>query len=56
MDRAGDAERVPARQLRESIEPSGSWQHGLTAIVLLIWLVVGIIACRLTFRWIRKDT
>ncbi|WP_345763587.1 ABC transporter permease [Diaminobutyricibacter sp. McL0608] len=40
----------------EAIEPSGSWQHGWTAIVLLIWLVVGIIACRMTFRWIRKDT
>ncbi|HEY2555521.1 MAG TPA: ABC transporter permease, partial [Diaminobutyricibacter sp.] len=40
----------------EAIEPSGSWQHEATAIVLLIWLVAGIIACRVTFRWIRKDT
>jgi ABC-2 type transport system permease protein len=40
----------------QAIEPSGSWQHGATAIVLLIWLVAGIIACRVTFRWIRKDT
>ncbi|MFF1633317.1 ABC transporter permease [Leifsonia sp. NPDC058248] len=39
----------------EAIEPSGSWQYGLMALVLSLWLVVGIVACRLTFRWIRKD-
>jgi ABC-2 type transport system permease protein len=39
----------------ESQEPSGSWQLGLMAVVLAIWLVVGLIVCRLTFRWIRKD-
>ena len=38
-----------------SVEPSGTWQHGLTLIVTLLWLVVGLIAVRLTFRWIRKD-
>jgi ABC-2 type transport system permease protein len=36
-------------------EPSGSWEHGLTALVCLAWLVVGLIAVRVTFRWIRKD-
>lgn len=36
-------------------EPGGSWQHGLTLVVCLIWLVFGLIVVRLTFRWIRKD-
>lgn len=36
-------------------EPGGSWQLGWCAVVLLIWLVVGLAACRLTFRWIRKN-
>ncbi|GAA1449408.1 ABC transporter permease [Leifsonia poae] len=40
----------------ESQEPSGSWQLGWMALVLIAWLVIGVIACRLTFRWIRKDT
>ncbi len=39
----------------ESREPGGSWQLGWMAIVLFGWLVVGLLACRLTFRWIRKD-
>ncbi|HEV7183603.1 MAG: ABC transporter permease [Actinomycetales bacterium] len=39
----------------EAHEPGGSWQFGWMAVVLAIWLVVGLIACRLTFRWIRKD-
>ncbi|MFG6402934.1 MULTISPECIES: ABC transporter permease [unclassified Microbacterium] len=36
-------------------EPGGTWQHGLTLLVTLIWLVVGLILVRVTFRWIRKD-
>ncbi|MFG6444940.1 ABC transporter permease [Microbacterium sp. P07] len=36
-------------------EPGGTWQHGLTLIVTLLWLVVGLVLVRLTFRWIRKD-
>lgn len=36
-------------------EPNGSWEHGWTLVVTLLWLVVGLIAVRLTFRWIRKD-
>jgi ABC-2 type transport system permease protein len=39
----------------EAQEPSGSWQFGLMALVLSLWLVAGIVTCRLTFRWIRKD-
>lgn len=39
----------------ESQEVSGSWQLGGMVLVLLAWLIVGVIVCRLTFRWIRKD-
>lgn len=39
----------------ESQEPSGSWDLGWMALVLIVWLIAGLIACRLTFRWIRKD-
>ena len=34
-------------------EVSGSWQHGLTATVLLTWVVVGLVICRRGFRWRR---
>jgi ABC-2 type transport system permease protein len=36
-------------------EPGGTWQHGLTALVTLVWLVAGLVLVRITFRWIRKD-
>ncbi len=36
-------------------EPSGSWEIGLIAVVLAVWLVVGLVLSRLTFRWIRHD-
>lgn len=36
-------------------EPGGTWNLGWCMVVLLIWLVVGLIACRMTFHWIRKD-
>jgi ABC-type multidrug transport system, permease component len=36
-------------------EQSGSWQLGLTSIVLGAWLIAGLVLCRLTFRWIRKS-
>ncbi|MCU1577617.1 MAG: transporter [Leifsonia sp.] len=39
----------------ETIEPGGDWQYGWIAVALVIWLVLGLIACRMTFRWIRKD-
>ncbi len=38
-----------------SLEPSGGWDLGLVAIVLLGWLVVGLVISRITFRWIRRD-
>jgi ABC-2 type transport system permease protein len=34
-----------------SLEAAGTWEHGTTAIVLGVWLVIGLIACRLVFRW-----
>ncbi|WP_288025826.1 ABC transporter permease [Arthrobacter sp.] len=40
----------------EAIEPGGAWNLGLVALVMGVWLVVGLILCRMTFRWIRKDT
>lgn len=38
-----------------SLEPSGAWDLGLVALVLLGWLVAGLVISRLTFRWIRRD-
>ncbi|MEO6531387.1 MAG: ABC transporter permease [Specibacter sp.] len=40
----------------ESAEPGGAWNLALVALVMGVWLVVGLILCKLTFRWIRKDT
>jgi len=39
----------------ESWEVSGSWQHGATAVVLVVWLVVGLVVGTRTFRWMRRD-
>ncbi|GGE97175.1 ABC transporter permease [Mycetocola zhadangensis] len=39
-----------------SLEQNGSWELGWVALVLLIWCVVGLVLCRFTFRWIRKDS
>jgi ABC-2 type transport system permease protein len=39
----------------EAAEPSGHWDLGLVALVMGVWLVVGLLLCRFTFRWIRKD-
>jgi ABC-2 type transport system permease protein len=40
----------------EMIEPGESWNLPGVAIATALWLVLGLIACRLTFRWIRKDS
>jgi ABC-2 type transport system permease protein len=37
------------------LEPSGSWQHGATAVVLAAYLVLGLVAGVRTFRWLRRD-
>jgi len=34
-------------------EVSGSWQHGWTAIVLALWIVLGVVVCARRFRWRR---
>jgi ABC-2 type transport system permease protein len=39
----------------EATEVSGSWQHGLTAVILTVWLLVGLVVCLRTFRWQRRD-
>jgi len=38
-----------------SLEQNGSWDLPGVALVTLLWLVVGLVAARFTFRWIRKD-
>jgi ABC-2 type transport system permease protein len=37
-------------------EQTGAWDLGTVALVLAVWLVVGLIGSRLAFRWIRKDS
>ncbi|MGU3409353.1 ABC transporter permease [Microbacterium sp. M1A1_1b] len=37
-------------------EPGGAWHLGIGTLVLVGWLVVGTVACLLTFRWNRKDS
>lgn len=37
------------------LEPSGSWQHGMTAAVLGAYLVIGLVVGVRTFRWRRRD-
>jgi ABC-2 type transport system permease protein len=39
-----------------SLEQNGAWDLGWVAVALGIWLVVGLVLSRVTFRWIRKDT
>lgn len=36
-------------------EPSGEWDLALVALMLAVWIVVGLVLSRLTFRWIHKD-
>ena len=40
----------------ESEEPGGTWNLIGVLIATSTWLVVGLVVCRLTFRWIRKDS
>ncbi len=35
-------------------EPGNSWQHPLTALVLLAWCVVGLVVTLRTFRWMSE--
>ena len=38
-----------------SAEQHGTWDLGTTALVLLAWTLAGLVAARITFRWVRKD-
>ncbi len=38
-----------------ALEQTGDWNLPWVAIVMGIWFVVGLLLCRMTFRWIRKD-
>lgn len=40
----------------QALEQGKTWNLAGVALVLAIWLVVGLIAARFTFRWIRKDS
>jgi ABC-2 type transport system permease protein len=40
----------------QTVEQGHSWNLTGVLIATLIWLVVGLILCRVTFRWIRKDS
>ena len=37
-------------------EPSGSWDLGLVALVLVAWCVLGLLLCARTFRWQDRGT
>lgn len=39
----------------EAGEASGSWQLGLCALVMLVWLVAALVIGSRTFRWKRRD-
>lgn len=39
----------------QSVETAGTWDIPLIALMLAVWLVVGLVLSRLTFRWIRRD-
>jgi ABC-2 type transport system permease protein len=39
-----------------AVEQGGSWDLPGVLLVTAIWLVAGLVLCRMTFRWIRKDT
>ncbi len=39
----------------EVLEQGESWNLAGVAIALAVWLVVGLVLARITFRWIRKD-
>jgi len=38
-----------------SAEVAGSWEHGRTALILAVWVVVGIAICARSFRWRRAS-
>jgi ABC-2 type transport system permease protein len=39
-----------------SQEMAGAWEHELTALVLVLWAVIGLVLCVRTFRWYKRGT
>ena len=39
-----------------SMEMTGSWEHGRTALILLAWTLIGLFLCVRTFRWFKRGT
>ncbi|HEU4850513.1 MAG TPA: ABC transporter permease [Terrimesophilobacter sp.] len=39
-----------------ALEQTGDWNLPWVAIIMGVWFVVGLFLCRMTFRWIRKDS
>jgi ABC-2 type transport system permease protein len=35
----------------DALEPAHAWEHGRTALVLVVWLAAGLVLCAKTFRW-----
>ena len=35
-------------------EAAGSWEHGMTALMLGAWCVIGLLLCLATFRWTNR--
>ncbi|MDQ1564336.1 MAG: type transport system permease protein, partial [Actinomycetota bacterium] len=40
----------------KTLEAGHAWNLTGVLIATIIWLVVGLVLCRVTFRWIRKDS
>jgi ABC-2 type transport system permease protein len=38
-----------------SAEVAGSWEHGRTALILAVWIVIGVVICARRFRWRRTS-
>lgn len=39
-----------------AVEAGGDWNLAGVALALAVWLVVGLVLARLTFRWVRRDS
>ncbi|MFB7251380.1 ABC transporter permease [Microbacterium sp. NPDC056234] len=39
----------------KNAEVTGSWELGMIALMLVVWIVIGLVLSRVTFRWIRRD-
>lgn len=38
----------------QALEPGGAWNLEGIALVLALWLVLGLVFCQITFRWVRR--